>query len=78
MCLVRSVERTHNVDLVILPGLVALVDVDDVVSVVDAEDGVGSVPVDVVALSGGQHKCLVQHPEKMTEYKQHDPVCFPI
>lgn len=42
------VHGAHYVDLVILPGVVACVDVDDVVGVVNAEDGVGGVPVDAV------------------------------
>ena len=47
------VNRAYDVDLIILPGLVALVDVDDVVGVVDAKDWVGGVPVDVVTLLDG-------------------------
>ncbi len=43
-----AVLGTDEVCLVKLVRQVACVDVDDVVSVVDAEDGVGSVPVDVV------------------------------
>ena len=47
------VNRAYDVDLIILPGLVALVDVDDVVGVVYAKDWVGGVPVDVVTLLDG-------------------------
>ncbi len=41
-----------EVDLVVLPGEVATVDVDNVVSVVDPEHGVVPVPVDVVDVLG--------------------------
>ena len=44
------VERADDVDLVVLPGLVSPVHVDDVVGVVYSKDGVARVPVDVVVL----------------------------
>ena len=43
-----SVDGTNDVHLVILPRLVVMIDVDDVVGVVDPEDGVAGVPVDVM------------------------------
>lgn len=54
------IERTNDVDLVVLPGLIALVDVNDVVSVVNAENGIGGVPVDVVALPPSQSTACPQ------------------
>jgi len=53
LLLLLSVDRTDDVDLVVFPRLVAPVDVDDVVSVIDPEDGVGRVPVDKVRLANG-------------------------
>ena len=47
------VNRAYDVDLIILPGLVALVDVNDVVGFIDAKDGVCGVPVDGVTLLDG-------------------------
>ena len=49
----RLVHGTDNVDLVILPWVVAPVDVNDVVRPVDPEHGIGGVPVDVVDVGGG-------------------------
>ena len=51
------VQGTDYIDLVILPWLVAVVDIDDVVCVVYAEDRIGSVPVHVVVLPG-RHRHL--------------------
>ena len=48
------VERADDVDLIVLPRLVAAVDVDDVVCVVYPEDWVARVPMDVVALLQAQ------------------------
>ena len=47
----RTINGANDIDLVVLPGLVAAIDVDDVIGVVDAEDRVRRVPVNVVALS---------------------------
>ena len=44
------VERADDIDLIVLPRLVAAVDVDDVVGVVYPKYGVARVPVHVVAL----------------------------
>ena len=45
-----TVLRTNQVKLVVFPGQVALVHIDDVLRVVDPEHGVGAVPVDEVCL----------------------------
>lgn len=50
MKLTRPVDRTNDVDLIKFPRLVARVDVYDVVSVVNAENGVATVPMDEMAL----------------------------
>ena len=47
----RTIYRADDVDLVILPGFVATIDINDVVSVVNPKDWVCCVPVDIVALS---------------------------
>ena len=41
-------DRANNVDLVIFPGKISSIDIHDVIGVVQAEHGIGSVPVDVV------------------------------
>ena len=48
--LLQRVLGTDDIELVVLPGEVAVVDVHDVVGVVYPEDGVGAVPVDHVDL----------------------------
>ena len=48
-------DWADDVDLVILPGFIANIDVDNVIGVVNSEHGVGLVPVDVVKLLGVSH-----------------------
>ena len=54
----RLVDGANNVHLVILPGVIAPIDVDDVVCAIDAKQRIGRVPVDVVHIlrigRGGQ------------------------
>ena len=45
-------DWADDVDLVIFPGFIADIDVNNVIGVVDSEHGVGLVPVDVVELFG--------------------------
>ena len=47
----RAINGANDIDLVVLPGLVAAIDVDDVIGVVDAEDGVRRVPMNVMTLT---------------------------
>ena len=44
------VERADDIDLIVLPWLVALVDVNDVVIVVNMKDRICGVPVDIMTL----------------------------
>ena len=46
-------HRADDVDLVIFPWLISSIDINNVVSVVQPEHRVGSVPVNVVDLAGG-------------------------
>lgn len=60
----RLVDGADYVDLVVLPGMIAAIDVDDVVGAIDAKEGVGGVPMNVMhplrrIRGGGQ----VQHGE---------------
>ena len=45
-----TIDGAYNVDLIVLPRLVAPVDIDDMVGVINAKDRIGSVPVDVMCL----------------------------
>ena len=45
-----AIDWTNDVHLVVLPRLVAWVDVNDMVGIINAKDRVGSVPVDVMGL----------------------------
>ncbi len=46
----RSIDWTNDVDLIILPGAIALVDVYDVVGIVNPKHWIARVPMDVVTL----------------------------
>ena len=48
-----TANRANDVDLVVFPGKIAGIDINDVIGIVQAEHGVVSVPVDVVDLLGG-------------------------
>ena len=50
MAATLPVNRANNIHLIILPGFVASVHIDNVVCVVNAKNRIGCVPVDVVAL----------------------------
>jgi len=52
-CMSLSVDRAYDVHLIILPGFIPTIDIDDVIGVVNAKNRVGCVPVDVVALFDG-------------------------
>ena len=47
---ITPIDGTNDVHLIVLPRLVAAVDVDDMVGVINAKDRIGSVPVDVMCL----------------------------
>ena len=47
------IDRANNVDLVILPRLIAPVDVDDMVGIIYAKYRIGCVPMDIVRLFDG-------------------------
>ena len=47
-----TINRTNDVDLVILPRFIFVINVNDVVSVVYPEDGVASVPMNVMNIKG--------------------------
>lgn len=56
-----AADRANDVDLVVFPGKIASIDIHNVIGIVQAEHGVGSVPVDVVNFlalghSNGKHK----------------------
>ena len=56
-----AADRANNVDLVVFPGKIASIDIHNMIGIVQAEHGVGSVPVDVVNFlalshSNGKHK----------------------
>ena len=56
-----TADRANDVDLVVFPGKIASIDIHNVIGIVQAEHGVGSVPVDVVNFlalshSNGKHK----------------------
>ena len=46
-----TIHRADDVNLIILPGIVAAIDIDDMVSVVNPKDWICCVPVDIVTLS---------------------------
>ena len=43
-----SADRANDVDLVVFPGKVSSIDIHDMIGIVQAEHGIGSVPMDVV------------------------------
>ena len=45
-----AIDWTNDVHLIVLPRLVAGIDVNDMVGIINAKDRVGSVPVDVMCL----------------------------
>ena len=56
-----TANRANDVDLVVFPGKIASIDIHNVIGIVQAEHGVGSVPVDVVNFlalghSNGKHQ----------------------
>ena len=56
-----AADRANDVDLVVFPGKIASIDIHNVIGIVQAEHGVGSVPVDVVNFlalghSNGKHQ----------------------
>ncbi len=56
----RLIDRAHNVDLIILPRVVATIDLDDVVMFVSSKEGVRGVPMDVVHTSWVSRRCHMQ------------------
>ena len=53
------IHGAHNVDLVVLPGVVAAVNVNDVVILVYSEERVGRVPMNGVDLGGRLRRDLM-------------------
>ena len=52
-CMSVSVDRAYDIHLIILPRLISPVHINNVISVINAKNRVGCVPVDVVALFDG-------------------------
>ncbi len=63
------IERADDVDLVILPRLVALIHINDVIRVVYSEDGIARVPVHVVVLA---HRHARRHQQVQEQEQDHD------
>ena len=49
----RLVDGTDDVDLVVLPGVIAAIDINNIVGAIDAKQGIGRVPMNVMHTSGG-------------------------
>ena len=69
-----TINRTNDVDLVILPRFIFVINVNDVVSVVYPEDGVAGVPMNVMDIFHGK-ACLDQkHYENGINWELPEPL----